>query len=154
MHEDVRTEQPQDRGRTFTIEGEIQTSQSEQMATKMHQRRKPGNGGRHEVSDTAVALEPLEDLAMMALGNDGNPAKRRNRSMEIFRGDAERIEVATAGLKARCRELRHGITVPRSEEGRRGGGDHHSGEPPIRENGLLGCIRLMDLREELRLIFI
>ncbi|KAI6678437.1 hypothetical protein NL676_039233 [Syzygium grande] len=55
------------------------------------------------------------------------PAMRWNRSTEISRRDAERIEVATAGLEARCRELRHGrhpeITVPkvgrREEAGRR-----------------------------------
>ncbi|KAI6678444.1 hypothetical protein NL676_039240 [Syzygium grande] len=97
---------------------------------------------------------------VMALGNDGNPAIRWDgiARTEIFRGDAERIEVATVGLKARCRELRHGrnpeITVPKvgRREGRRGGGDHLR-EPPIAENGQLGLC-LMGLREELSLIFV
>ncbi|KAI6678435.1 hypothetical protein NL676_039231 [Syzygium grande] len=72
------------------------------MAMKMHQRRKARNGGRQEVSATTVASETSRKLLRLLLV----PTPR-----------AERVEVVTAGLKARCRELRHGRnsenTVPK-----------------------------------------
>ncbi|KAI6678443.1 hypothetical protein NL676_039239 [Syzygium grande] len=105
------------------------------MATKMHQRRKPGDGGRHEVSATAIGFGTSRKLLRLLLiptrrcqspedfADDG--ARQRWKSSDamesldgdMFRRHAERIEVAIAGLKARCGELRHGrnpeITLPK-----------------------------------------
>ncbi|KAI6678436.1 hypothetical protein NL676_039232 [Syzygium grande] len=101
-----------------------------------------------------------ETSLMMALGNDGNPAMRWDRS----NGDIQR----RCGTDRSCDRTAEGamqrappwekpeITVPKV--GRREGGgaaELTSGEPPIGENGLLVLgLCLMGLREELSLIFV